>query len=115
MNLYDSLYRGIRIVSQVIHNIDAVLNYARHRGLFPRDFHGRNVMQHDNRGVVVDVSDFLNSASCQAWLRVKQAYWWIYRPFCMPLRLRIPYVLLDRVGGTNSYVAKRTADPCARI
>lgn len=97
VNLYDSLHRGIAIPPQVIHDIDAALDYARSRGLFPHDVHGRNVMQHEGHGVVVDVSDFLNAAPDRAWRDVKWAYWWIYRPFFRPLRLRIPYVLLDWV------------------
>ncbi|MBD2114745.1 MULTISPECIES: serine/threonine protein kinase [Cyanophyceae] len=100
VNLYDSLHRGIDIPPQVIRDIDAALAYARQRGLFPHDVHGRNVMQHEGRGVVVDVSDFLNSAPDRAWQDVKRAYWWIYRPLFRPLGLRMPYVMLDwvRIG-----------------
>ncbi|MBD2108006.1 serine/threonine protein kinase [Nodosilinea sp. FACHB-13] len=100
VNLYDSLHRGIDIPPQVIRDIDAALAYARQRGLFPHDVHGRNVMQNEGRGVVVDVSDFLNTAPDRAWQDVKRAYWWIYRPFFRPLGLRMPYVMLDwvRVG-----------------
>ncbi|PZV07316.1 MAG: serine/threonine protein kinase [Leptolyngbya sp.] len=97
VNLYDSLHRGIDIPPQVIRDIDAALAYARQRGLFPHDVHGRNVMQHEGHGVVVDVSDFLNATPDRAWRDVKWAYWWIYRPFFRPLRLRIPYVWLDWV------------------
>ncbi|MBD2230915.1 serine/threonine protein kinase [Phormidium tenue] len=100
VNLYDSLHRGLDIPPQVIRDIDAALAYARQRGLFPHDVHGRNVMQHEGRGVVVDVSDFLNLAPDRAWQDVKRAYWWIYRPFFRPLGLRMPYFMLDwvRVG-----------------
>ncbi|MBW4463786.1 MAG: serine/threonine protein kinase [Nodosilinea sp. WJT8-NPBG4] len=100
INLYDSLHRGIDIPPQVIRDIDAALAYARQRGLFPHDVHGRNVMQHEGRGVVVDVSDFLNSAPDRAWQDVKRAYRWLYRPLFRPLGLRMPYFMLDwvRVG-----------------
>ncbi|MBD1917461.1 MULTISPECIES: serine/threonine protein kinase [Cyanophyceae] len=100
INLYDSLHRGLDIPPQVIRDIDAALAYARQRGLFPHDVHGRNVMQHEGRGVVVDVSDFLNAAPDRAWQDVKRAYRWIYRPFFRPLGLRMPYFMLDwvRVG-----------------
>jgi hypothetical protein len=81
----------------VIRDIDAALNDIRCRGLFPHDVHGRNVMQNDGRGLVVDVSDFLNSEPCRAWKDVKWAYWWVYRPFFRPLGLPIPYVVLDGV------------------
>ncbi|WP_228040929.1 PhoP regulatory network YrbL family protein [Nodosilinea sp. LEGE 07088] len=97
ITLYDALHQGVPIAPQVIHDVDAALDYARQRGLFPHDVHGRNVMQWDGRGVVVDVSDFLNAAPCRAWQDVKRAYWWIYRPFFLPLGLHLPYVLLDWV------------------
>lgn len=97
VTLYDCLHRGIAIPPQVIRDIDAALDYVRSRGMFPHDVHGRNVMQCEGRGLVVDVSDFLNSQPCRAWQDVKRAYWWIYRPFFLPLGLPIPYVLLDWV------------------
>jgi hypothetical protein len=97
VTLYDCLQQGILIPPQVIHDIDAALDYARQRGLHPHDVHGRNVMLSEGRGLVVDISDFLNAAPCRAWEDVKRAYWWIYRPLVRPLRLRVPYVLLDGV------------------
>ena len=97
VTLYDCLHRGIAIPPQVIRDIDAALAYVEQRGLFPHDVHGRNVMQSGGRGMVVDVSDFLNATPCQAWQDVKRAYWWVYRPIFLPLRLRLPYFLLDWV------------------
>ena len=97
VTLYDCLHRGIAIPPQVIRDIDAALAYVEQRGLFPHDVHGRNVMQSGGRGMVVDVSDFLNATPCRAWQDVKRAYWWVYRPIFLPLRLRLPYFLLDWV------------------
>lgn len=97
VTLYDGLQRGVPIPPQVIRDIDAALAYARQQGLHPHDVHGRNVMLSDGRGLVVDVSDFLNAAPCRAWEDVKRAYWWIYRPIVRPLRLQVPYALLDGV------------------
>ncbi|MGB6014893.1 MAG: serine/threonine protein kinase [Nodosilinea sp.] len=97
VTLYDSLHRGMAIPPQVIRDIDAALDYVRSRGMFPHDVHGRNVMQYEGRGLVVDVSDFLNTQPCRAWQDVKRPYWWIYRPFLRPLGLPIPYALLDWV------------------
>jgi hypothetical protein len=97
VTLYDSLHRGLAIAPQVVRDIDAALDYARQRGLFPHDVHGRNVMQHQGHGLVVDVSDFLHPAPCRAWRDVKRAYWWVYRPLLMPLGLRVPYAVLDWV------------------
>lgn len=80
VTLYDGLQQGLYIPPQVIADIDAALAYARDRGLFPHDVHGRNVMMDRGRGLVVDVSDFLHRSPCRAWQDVKWAYRWVYQP-----------------------------------
>jgi hypothetical protein len=65
--------------------------------LHPHDIHGRNVMMHEGRGFVVDVSDFLHEETCSKWNNLKKAYYWLYRPFFSPIKLGIPYFLLDIV------------------
>jgi hypothetical protein len=97
ITLYNSMHLGVPIPKQVIKDIDAALAYARQQGLFPHDVHGRNVMMQDGRGLVVDVSDFLHRENCSAWEDLKKAYYWLYRPFLCPLRLRVPYFMLDVV------------------
>lgn len=97
VTLYDCIHRGLRIPVQVIRDIDRALDYARGRGLYPHDIHGRNVMMHQSRGFVVDVSDFLHQESCSKWNNLKKAYYWLYRPFLSPIKLRIPYFVLDVV------------------
>ncbi len=98
VTLYDCVCRGIRIPRQVIHDIDQALVYAQNRGLRPHDIHGRNVMvDPQGRGLVVDVSDFLHEDPCSHWQRLKTAYYWVYLPIIAPLRLRIPYRLLNLV------------------
>lgn len=106
VTLYDSINRGLKIPKQVIQDIDAALDYARQQGLLPHDVHGRNVMMHQGRGYVVDVSDFLKLESCSAWKNLKTAYYWLYRPIVAPLNLRIPYLLLD--GVRSSYRMSRS-------
>ncbi len=91
------MHRGQSIPEQVIKDIDSALDYARARGLHPHDVHGRNVMMHAGRGLVVDVSDFLHQEDCAAWDDLKKAYYWLYRPFFSPLGLRLPYFVLDIV------------------
>jgi len=97
VTLYDCVHRGIRIPPQVIQDIDRALAYARQQGLHPHDVHGRNVMLHQGRGLVVDVSDFLRPEYCAKWDNLKWAYFWLYRPLISPLRLPVPYILLDGV------------------
>ncbi len=95
VTLYDSIQRGLRIPKQVIRDIDAALDYARSRNLFPHDVHGRNVMMHEGRGLVVDISDFLHEEKCSKWDNLKRAYYWLYLPILSPLGIRIPYFLLN--------------------
>lgn len=97
VTLYDCIHRGLRIPKKVIQDIDSALDYARGRGLHPHDIHGRNVMMHEGRGLVVDVSDFLHRETCSKWNNLKKAYYWLYRPFISPIKLRIPYLVLDVV------------------
>jgi hypothetical protein len=97
VTLYDCIPRGLRIPKKVIEDIDQALDYARGRGLHPHDIHGRNVMMHEGRGLVVDISDFLHQETCSKWNNLKKAYYWLYRPFFSPIKLRIPYFVLDVV------------------
>jgi hypothetical protein len=97
VTLYDAVHRGLPIPEQVIRDIDDALDYARGRGLHPHDVHGRNVMMRDGRGLVVDVSDFLDREDCSKWRDLKAAYHRVYRPLLMPLRLRVPHAVLDLV------------------
>ncbi|WP_414563160.1 MULTISPECIES: serine/threonine protein kinase [unclassified Anabaena] len=93
--LYDCLHLGLPIPKQVIRDIDKALDYAQSRGLYPHDVHGRNVMMHQGRGLVVDISDFLHQEACSKWKDLKKAYYWFYLPVLSPLRLRVPYSALD--------------------
>jgi hypothetical protein len=104
VTLYDCMHRGIKIPVQVIKDIDLALDYARDRGLHPHDIHGRNVIMWQGHGYVVDVSDFLHKEPCSAWTDLKRAYYWIYRPFLCPLRIRIPYFLLNAVRKTYRWL-----------
>lgn len=97
VTLYNCLQLGLYIPEQVIRDIDQALEAARQRGLHPHDVHGRNVMMWQGRGLVVDVSDFLNPETCAAWEDLKRGYYWIYRPLFSWLRVPVPYQLLDTI------------------
>ena len=98
VTLYDAVHRGVPIPDRAIRDIDEALDYARGRGLHPHDVHGRNVMVHEGRGLVVDVSDFLKAdEDCSKWRDLRAAFFRFYRPFLRPLGLRIPYAVLDGV------------------
>ncbi|WP_069791593.1 serine/threonine protein kinase (plasmid) [Cyanobacterium sp. IPPAS B-1200] len=93
--LYDCVHLGLYIPQQVINDIDDALNYAQSRGLYPNDVHGRNVMMLRDKGLVVDVSDFLEPEICSKWNDLKRAYYMIYLPIIAPLRLHLSYSVLD--------------------
>jgi hypothetical protein len=95
--LYDCLKQGILIPTQAMADVDAALAHVEARGLHGHDVHGRNVMLHQGRGLIVDISDFLKPEPCRAWQDLRWAYHTIYRPLIAPLRLRIPSTLLDGV------------------
>lgn len=97
VTLYDSMYLGLKIPRQVIQDIDLALDYARTKGLTPHDVHGRNVMMFEGKGLVVDVSDFLDSSPCWAWKDLKKAYYLLYQPLFSWHRLSVSYWLLDTV------------------
>lgn len=97
VTLWDCLRRGLPIPRQAIEDIDAALAYAISRGLHGHDLHGRNLMVHRGRGLIVDISDFLNPAPCHAWRDLRWAYRWVYRPLIAPLGLRAPALLLHGV------------------
>ena len=97
VTLYDAVAQGQTIPTQVIQDVDQALTYARDRGLNPHDIHGRNVMMSHGRGLVVDISDFLQLEQCRAWDDLKKAYYWFYRPLLSPMGVKVPYWLLDLV------------------
>lgn len=97
ITLYDCLRTGVVIPPQAIEDIDAALAYAVSRGLHGHDVHGRNVMLHQGRGLIVDISDFLNPDPCRAWRDLRWAYYHLYHPLIAPLRLRTPARVLDGV------------------
>ncbi len=99
--LYDAMHQGLTIPPQVIEDIDLALEYARSRNLNPHDVHGRNVMMSsENKGLVVDISDFLKSEPCGLWTDLKKAYYWLYVPLFSWHRLPLPYLMLDLVRGS---------------
>lgn len=97
VTLYNCVRRGIPIPRQVIEDIDDALAYAVRKGLHPHDVHGKNVMMKDGRGIVVDVSDFLNPEPCSMWNDLKKAYDILYIPLLR--RVPIPEFLLNAVRG----------------
>lgn len=103
VTLYDCLHLGISIPQQVIQDIDLALKYATSKGLTPHDVHGKNLMLSEDKGLVVDVSDFLNASPCWAWRDLKKAYYWLYLPFFSWHSWRVPYWMLDKVRSSYRF------------
>ncbi|WP_110114008.1 serine/threonine protein kinase [Bacillus sp. CGMCC 1.16541] len=97
VTLYEAVHQGIPIPEQVIKDVSEALDYARKRGLNPFDIHGKNVMMKENRGYVVDVSDFYKSGIDRKWRDLVKAYYKVYVPFFYKYNIRIPYFLLNGV------------------
>ncbi|MFC4100474.1 serine/threonine-protein kinase [Paenibacillus xanthanilyticus] len=95
--LYQCMLDCTRIAPSVIADIDEALDYARSKGLYPHDVHGKNVMQHEGRGIVVDVSDFLKTEPCRMWDDLKGAYHRFYVPYLSKLPFPIPEWMMDGV------------------
>lgn len=107
ITLYECLRRGIRIPEQVIRDIDKALDYARRRGLNPHDVHGKNVMMIEGRGVVVDVSDFLNHTYCAMWDDLKKSYYALYKPLLLRRPFPLPHALLNMLRKGYRLIRKR--------
>lgn len=99
VTLYDCLHLGLKIPPQVIQDIDLALDYAKSKGLTPHDVHGRNVMMSEGKGLVVDISDFLDHSPCHAWKDLKKAYYSLYQPLFSWYHLPVPYWFLDGIRG----------------
>ncbi|AJY74591.1 serine/threonine protein kinase [Paenibacillus beijingensis] len=104
--LYNCLLEGTPIPEQVIADIDEALEYARLRGLNPRDVHGKNVMLSKGRGLVVDVSDFLEEGPCTMWDDLKAAYERIYTPFLSKRPFPIPVWVMEGVRSGYRWIRK---------
>ncbi|MGG1634688.1 serine/threonine protein kinase [Paenibacillus sp. NRS-1760] len=95
--LYQCIIDGAAIPKKAIEDIDQALEYARSRGLFPHDVHGKNVMIKDGRGIVLDISDFLKEEPCAMWDDLKKAYNRIYMPFLSKKPIPVPEWVLNGV------------------
>lgn len=95
-NIYDCLVQGIYIPEQVILDVEAAIAYARSRGLNPSDIHIKNILVHEGRGFLVDVSDYRKKGQCKRWESLKQAYYEHYLELYKP-GLSIPSWILETI------------------
>ncbi|MBL0388509.1 serine/threonine protein kinase [Tumebacillus sp. ITR2] len=95
-NLYDCLVQGVEIPEQAIHDVDTAIAYAQSRGLNPSDIHVKNVLVHNGRGHLVDVSDYRELGDCKRWPDLKSAYYDYYRNLYRP-GLTVPSWVLETI------------------
>lgn len=95
-NVYDCLLQGVHIPEQVILDVEEAITYAESRGLTPSDIHVKNVLVHEGRGYLVDVSDYRNQERCQRWDALKKAYYEYYVDLYRP-GLTVPSWLLETI------------------
>lgn len=74
VTLYDCLLKGIHIPKQIIDDVDNARRYAFDKGLNPRDIHLKNVLLHEGRAKIVDVSEYLNPGNDKRWEYLKEGY-----------------------------------------
>ena len=74
VTLYDCLLKGIHIPRQVIADVDNARGHAIDRGLNPRDIHLKNILLHNGRAKIVDVSEYLKPGNDKRWEYLKEGY-----------------------------------------
>lgn len=97
ITLYNCFKQGIKVPPKIIKDIDEALKYARKRGLYPHDVHAKNIMMMENRGIVVDISDFKHKQYCSLWDDFKKAYYKYYLPFLYRFTIPIPEFILNLI------------------
>lgn len=95
-NLYDCLVQGIFIPEQVVRDVDEAIAYARGKGLNPADIHIKNIILHEGRGFLVDVSDYRKELDCMRWTTLKQVYYDYYSELYRP-GLTVPSWVLETI------------------
>ena len=74
VTLYDCLLKGIHIPRQAIEDVDNARRYAFDKGLNPRDIHLKNILLHEGRAKIVDVSEYLKPGNDNRWEYLKEGY-----------------------------------------
>jgi predicted Ser/Thr protein kinase len=106
ITLYDCLLKGIRIPEQAILDVDEARAYARKKGLNPRDIHLKNVLLHQGRAKVVDVSEYLKEGNDARWDLLKKGY---YEYYSLINKKEIPYWVMEAV---RKWYNQSNPDPC---
>lgn len=74
LTLYDCLLKGINIPINIISDVDNARAFASDRGLNPRDIHLKNILMHEGRAKIIDVSEYLKPGNDKRWEYLKEGY-----------------------------------------
>lgn len=74
ITLYDCLLKGIHIPETVIQDVENARNFAFKRGLNPRDIHLKNILLHEGRAKILDVSEYMKPGNDKRWEYLKEGY-----------------------------------------
>ena len=94
--VYDCLLEGTFIQEGIVSDIDQAVSYARQCGLNPRNLHAKNILIHNGRGYVVDVSDYMKEGKCYHFDVLKYVYEKLYVAFYRP-GMKMPFWLLESI------------------
>lgn len=87
ITLYDCLVKGIPITVDMIEKVDAVLDFARNKGLNPSDTHLKNIMlTKDGQIKVIDVVRFKQDKESPHWDDLKRAFYSYYQKKYFPVK-----------------------------
>jgi hypothetical protein len=74
ITLYDCLLKGIHIPKRAIEDVEEARSYAMHKELNPRDIHLKNILLHEGRAKIIDVSEYMNPGNDFRWEYLKRGY-----------------------------------------
>ncbi|MDT8862884.1 serine/threonine protein kinase [Alkalihalobacillus sp. MEB130] len=74
ITLYDCLVKGIYIPLTAIEDVERARRYAFEKGLNPRDIHLKNILLHEGRAKLIDVSEYMKEGDDQRWGYLKEGY-----------------------------------------
>jgi predicted Ser/Thr protein kinase len=74
ITLYDCLLKGIHIPKQVIQDVEDARKFVYSKGLNPRDIHLKNILMHENRAKLLDVSEYRKPGNDMRWEYLKKGY-----------------------------------------
>lgn len=76
--LLECLEQGIEIPQQILIDVETAMDYARSRGLNPRDIHLKNVVNQQGRAKLLDLSEYILPGNDYRWEHLVQGYQLFY-------------------------------------